>query len=74
MKKHINVVSIDTAVPMPGDIRWPIEDLKVGESFPFPIEKRASIQSRASKVKAKLSRDFKVKKMDGNNGRIWRTK
>lgn len=70
----VDVVTIDTGVPVPARAHYPLEDLKVGESFLFPLKKRSSVQSLASRLKADEGREFTVKKMDADNCRVWRTK
>lgn len=69
----IDVITIDSGVPVPLG-RYPILELKVGDSFLFPISKRPSVQSRANKIKSETGREFTVKKMDEDSCRIWRTK
>lgn len=71
-KKSIPVASIDTGVPIPDRASYPIRKLKVGESFLFPANKRSSVQSLASKVKAETGNDYTIKKMDGDTCRLWR--
>jgi hypothetical protein len=73
-KRQIPVVTIDTAVPIPGRASYPLEALKVGESFLFPVSKRTSVQSRVSRLKREQGLEFTVKKMDNDNCRVWRTK
>lgn len=71
-KKKIPVVTIDTGVPIPGKIRYPLEQLKVGESFVFPVGKRNSVQARASRYAKESGRKFEVRRMDQENCRVWR--
>lgn len=70
----IPVTTIDTGVPVPERVNYPIRELKVGESFVFPLEKRKIVQSRASVIKTDTGREFTVKKMNDETARIWRTK
>jgi hypothetical protein len=73
----IEVVSVDSGVPIPEELTrqsWPILQLGVGESFQFPLEKRGSVQSLVSRAKKATEREFIVKKMDMDTGRVWRTK
>lgn len=72
--RKIDIVTIDTGVPVPIRANYPLEDLKVGESFLFPLKKRSSVQSLASRLKADEGREFTVKKVDEDNCRVWRTK
>lgn len=74
-KRNIPVYQIDSGVPIPqGSFgRIPIADLEIGDSFLFPIEKRRSVQTIASRVKKDTGRDFTIKKMDDNTCRVWRT-
>lgn len=66
--------NIDKNVPIPTiNAKHPsILKLEVGDSFSFDITKRATIQSMASVVKKKTGRNFTVKKIDEDSGRIWR--
>lgn len=71
----IPVTTIDTGVPIPDSVvNYPLKDLDVGDSFVFPKEKRASVQSKASLVKKETGREFTVSKIDDTNCRIWRVK
>lgn len=71
---NIPVYNIDSGVPVPDDSHVPIEQLKVGESILFPLEKRPSVQTSASRMKHNDGWEFRVKKMDEENARVWRTK
>lgn len=75
-KIQIPVTSIDTGVPVPDDARafYPLKELKVNESFLFPLSKRSSVQSRVSRIKADTAKEFIVKKIDEKHARVWRTK
>lgn len=73
MTKTINVYSIDSGVPIPESRGVPLARLEVGESFLFPLSKRASIQTQVSKIKRETDKDFVVKKMDEETARVWRT-
>lgn len=70
----IPVVSIDTGVPIPENDRleYPLSQLEVGESFVFPVDKRPSVQSKASKMKRDTGREFVVRKQSPELCRIWR--
>jgi hypothetical protein len=63
---------VDQGVPMPKVYRYPIDELEVGESFEFPIEKRQSVQTSASNIKKKSDKSFVVSKVNDEVGRIWR--
>ena len=74
MKKKIEVASIDTGVPVPERAKYPVRELKVGDSFLFPADKRDSVQPLASKIKVETGREFTIRKMDNDTCRIWRIK
>jgi len=64
---------IDKTVPVPAVNRYPLQEMKVGESFEFPVEFRASVQTLASVAK-KHGREFRVKKVSPETCRVWRIK
>jgi hypothetical protein len=69
----IPVYSIDTGVPVPETYgSFPLAQLKVGESILFPLEKRRSVATLASKLKKDEGKVYTIKKMDDNNARVWR--
>lgn len=68
----VNVYSIDNGIPLPEVKRMPLNDMEVGDSILFPLNKRPNIQSVASRLKRETGKTFVVKKMDDNNARIWR--
>ena len=68
---NIEVYQIDNAIPVPGD-GLPINQLEVGESFVFPIEKRSQIQVAASTLKRRQGKVFVVRKQNEEFARIWR--
>lgn len=72
MSKQIEVYQIDTGVPVPGTALPPIKELAVGESILFPLDKRNTVQSLASRLKRDMGRKFKIKKQDDANARVWR--
>lgn len=74
MGKKIPVTSIDTGIPVPERATYPLNELKVGESFLFPVKKRGSVQTRVSSIKSISDKDFTIKKMDEETCRVWRTK
>lgn len=73
MARKIEVVKIDSNVPMPVQ-RYPLMNLKVGESFEFPIERRDLIQTNASTIKRRKGREFTVRKVNETTARVWRVK
>lgn len=73
-KKSIPVVTIDTAVPIPERASYPLDSLEVGESFVVSEDKRTSVQSRTTKVKAATGKEFTVRKTKAGEVRVWRTK
>lgn len=73
MRKKIEVANIDTGIPVPDRASYPIRDLAVGESFVFPLNKRGSVQTKASKIKAETGHDYTIRKIDNDTARIWRT-
>lgn len=73
--KKINVTVIHSDVPVPvNHDSYPWLELKVGQSFEFPLEKRNSIQSRASHMNKKTNRTFVVRKINDTTGGVWRMK
>ena len=66
----VPVVTIDTGVPIPEKVSYPLKDLEVGESFVFPANKRSSVSARASRITGK---EFTIKKQDEATCRVWRT-
>lgn len=73
---RIPVYSIDSGVPVPEDryTRIPLTKLGVGDSILFPVSKRTSVASLASRYKKDTGKEFTIKKMDDNNCRVWRTR
>ena len=74
----VPVVQIEQGVPIPDepDTRFdffPLESLAVGESFEFPAESRAYVQSRASTIKRRKGMGYTVRKVEGGACRVWRT-
>lgn len=74
--RNIPIYQVDSGVPIPQERleQLPLEKLEVGESFLFPLAKRRSVQTVASRMKKEKGKEFTVRKMDENNARIWRTK
>lgn len=74
MSGKIEVYQIESNVPMPdkGTSLPPIRKLEVGESILFPLVKRNTVQSLASRVKRETGRKFKVQKQDDKTARVWR--
>ena len=73
---NIQINQIDSEIPVPVERinTIPLNTLKVGQSFTLPIDKRPSVQTKASKLKAETDKVFTIRKVDENNIRIWRTK
>lgn len=73
---HIPVdVKVDEGVPIPVQrISVPLDSLEVGQSFEFPLAKRSSVQSLASRLKKSTGKTFTVRTIDQNKARVWRTK
>lgn len=66
---------IDKNIKIPGgQAKLPINELEVGESFEFPLARRNSVQSRATRLKMLKNKEFAVKKIDAETARIWRVK
>ena len=65
---------IEKGVSLPNRIslKYPIEQMEVGDSFKFPIKKKASVAQRARKLKEETGATFAVRKVDNEFGRIWR--
>lgn len=71
---NIEVYQVDSAVPLPdGKQPLPLRQLNIGESFVFPIERRASISSMATIFGKKTDRKFTIRKEGDNLCRIWRS-
>lgn len=74
--KNIPVFQIDRDVPVP-DIKdraepIPLSTLEPGESILFPLSRRRTVQTHASRLKTTTGKVFTIKKVDNNNARIWR--
>lgn len=69
--KQIGVYQIDSGVPVPGT-KAPLDQLKVGESFVIPIDRRRSVATVASRMKHETGKSFTIRKIDDENIRIWR--
>lgn len=67
---------VETGVPIPVQRSepLPLRGLKVGESILFPMKRRTTIMSYASRLKRKEGMQFTTKKVDENSCRIWRVK
>lgn len=66
---------IDKEVPIPEPDRvtdYPLTKLEVGDSFVFPLEKRASVQSLVSGLKRNGFGVFTIKKISDTECRVWR--
>lgn len=74
MSKKVPVLTIDTGVPVPEVVSYPFRQLKVGQSFLAPLEKRASIQSQASRLARTSDLQFVVRKVSSDSIRVWRSK
>lgn len=76
MVEHVPVdVKIDEGVPIPVQrISVPLDTLEVGQSVEFPIAKRSSVQSLASRLKKSTGKTFTVRTVDEEKARVWRTK
>jgi len=61
---------IDQNVPMPtGRALYPLGQLNIGDSFCFPLTKRASVSSLAATYAPKK---FTVRKISDTECRVWR--
>lgn len=75
MGQKIDVVTIDSGIPIPSSReKYPLSELKVGESFSFRTEKRASVQSAASLMKRTTAKEFRIRKIEDGICRVWRVK
>jgi len=66
---------VETGVPVPvrnTSPRLSIGRLEVGQSIVFSLEKRATVQSNASRIKKYEGKEFTIKKIDDKQCRIWR--
>ena len=66
--------TVDTGVPIPESKGVPLRTLKVGESVVFPLSRRNSIQSMVAVLKKTTGREYTVKKINGEEARVWRVK
>ena len=66
------MVEIDKNIPLPERNEYPLQDLKVGESFSFPEDLRNSIQSRSSYLKKHTGKEFTIAKVKDGVCRVWR--
>jgi hypothetical protein len=74
-KRKVEVYEIESGVPIPKDIGLPpLDQLKVDESVQFPADKLASVRTTASRLKKEEQKEFVVKKIDEDHGRVWRVK
>lgn len=72
MSKKIPIYEVSDQVPIPVRGNMPFLLLKVGESFAAPLERRPSVQTVASRIKAESGRTFTIKKVSDTEIRIWR--
>lgn len=60
-----------------GNKKYPIVDLKIGESFKFSLEKLLPIRNIASQYKSRNRHngwDYVWQKIDDKTGQLWRIK
>lgn len=65
---------VEDSVPIPVRVAnksIPIEDLEVGQSILFPLDRRPYVQTKASRLKGS-GKVFTVSKVDDKNARVWR--
>jgi hypothetical protein len=67
--------TIDKGVPIP--VRRaadpvPVSKLKVGDSLVFPLAKRATVASNASRIKKVRGWEYTIKKISDTECRVWR--
>lgn len=73
--KKIEVVSINKGVPIPDTYeRYPFNELEVGDSFEFKLNKRASVQTRVSRLNKQGKRQYIVRKISDSTAGVWRVK
>jgi len=66
---------IEEGVPIPDDrAKYPIAEMSVGTSFIFPLDKRNSVATLASKYRTLKGWKFTIKRINDKEGRIWRLK
>jgi hypothetical protein len=71
----VQVYDIESGVPVPiGSPGIPLGHMAVGDSVQFPLSKRSTVQSFASKLKRDHGKQFTVKKLNENTARVWRVK
>lgn len=73
--RKIPELTVDIDIPVPDNRGvYPLDKLEVGQSFSFPIEKRNSVQSGATRYKVETGKEFTVRKQSATTCRVWRTK
>lgn len=71
----IELYQVEGSVPIPvRRSQNPIVDLKLGDSFLFPLEKRKTMQTMATREKKRYGKEFTIRKVDDKHARVWRTK
>jgi len=66
MSKTVKQPMIDIDIPLPparSNVRWPIKQLEVKESFPIPAEKRKLVSSIVARVQNETGRKFTIRQI-----------
>ena len=69
----VNNFKLDKSVPVP-PVReiYPLGTMEVGDSFTFPIAKRANLQTYTSALKRKTGKEYTISKISDTEARCWR--
>jgi hypothetical protein len=78
MSKNIEVLTVDSNVPLPSGraepMELPLSTLEVGESFGgIPVDRRNSVATRMTRVGKKENKKFTLRLQPDNTIRVWRT-
>jgi hypothetical protein len=67
-------IVIEKEIPLPTPrMKYPFEQIDIGDSFEFPIVKRSCISQAAKKASSIFGMKFTIRKITQDKGRIWRT-
>ena len=63
---------IENNIPIPGPSRYPLPQMKVGDSFVAPKDEYAALRSAIQKAQREYNVRY-VTRQDNGNIRVWRT-
>lgn len=78
MKEKTNgVYRVEKGIPMPesrrgGLVKYPFQTMDIGDSFEFPLQEYAAIQSACRAGRLIKDKRFSLRKETTTTGRIWR--